>query len=391
MSNVRDNQDSKPAVRFKGFSDAWEKRKLGEITDSFDGKRVPIEVAMRKKGPYPYYGATGVIDHVNDYIFDGEYVLLAEDGANIILRSSPIAYLTSGKFWLNNHAHIFTAKNGSNVFLLNLFEMKNYSRYNTGTAQPKLNANVLKNIRFNVPSFQEQSAIGEFINALNSTIALHQRKVENLQKLKKSLLQQMFVSGNDQVPKIRFKGFADAWEQRKAKSIFKTVSEKGHPDLPVLSASQEDGMILRSKSGIDIQYKASSLSSYKLVRPNQFVIHLRSFQGGFAYSRLTGIASPAYTVLDFQNLRAQNPKYWIEVLRSPLFIERLKTVTYGIRDGRSISFSDFGTLKFHFPIISEQQKIAGFFAKLDLTIALHQRKVENLQKLKKSLLRLMFI
>lgn len=391
MSNVRDNQDSKPAVRFKGFSDAWEKRKLGEITDSFDGKRVPIEAAMRKKGPYPYYGATGVIDHVNDYIFDGEYVLLAEDGANIILRSSPIAYLTSGKFWLNNHAHIFTAKNGSNVFLLNLFEMKNYSRYNTGTAQPKLNANVLKNIRFNVPSFQEQSAIGEFMNALNSTIALHQRKVENLQKLKKSLLQQMFVSGNDQVPKIRFKGFADAWEQRKAKSIFKTVSEKGHPDLPVLSASQEDGMILRSKSGIDIQYKASSLSSYKLVRPNQFVIHLRSFQGGFAYSRLTGIASPAYTVLDFQNLRAQNPKYWIEVLRSPLFIERLKTVTYGIRDGRSISFSDFGTLKFRFPIISEQQKIAGFFAKLDLTIALHQRKVENLQKLKKSLLRLMFI
>lgn len=195
----------------------------------------------------------------------------------------------------------------------------------------------------------------------------------------------------DSKPAVRFKGFSDAWEQRKAKSIFKTVSEKGHPDLPVLSASQEDGMILRSKSGIDIQYKASSLSSYKLVRPNQFVIHLRSFQGGFAYSRLTGIASPAYTVLDFQNLRAQNPKYWIEVLRSPLFIERLKTVTYGIRDGRSISFSDFGTLKFRFPIISEQQKIAGFFAKLDLTIALHQQEIDRLQQLKQGYLQKMFV
>lgn len=196
-------------------------------------------------------------------------------------------------------------------------------------------------------------------------------------------------------PKIRFKEFsgenAEAWEQRKASELFKSISDKNHPNLPVLSASQEKGMILRDDIGIDIKYDHKSLSNYKRVTPGQFVIHLRSFQGGFADSQMEGITSPAYTVIDFKEKDQSHSLFWKEILTSQSFIKRLETVTYGIRDGRSISFSDFSTLKFIVPKLDEQEKIAVLFKILNQTITLHQRKIEQYQELKKTLLSKMFI
>ncbi|MGO5472986.1 restriction endonuclease subunit S [Streptococcus hyointestinalis] len=192
------------------------------------------------------------------------------------------------------------------------------------------------------------------------------------------------------VPKIRFKGFTDDWEQRKAGEIFKSVSDKGYTDLPVLSASQELGMILRDEIGIDIKYDESSIKNYKRVKPGQFVIHLRSFQGGFAWSDIEGITSPAYTILDYQEPEEHCSKFWKIVLTSPMFITRLETVTYGIRDGRSISFTDFSTLNLNVPSIAEQQKIGEYFSKLDNLITLHQRKCDQTKELKKFMLQKMF-
>ena len=194
----------------------------------------------------------------------------------------------------------------------------------------------------------------------------------------------------NKVPNIRFKGFTDDWEQRKAGEIFKSVSDKGYTDLPVLSASQELGMILRDEIGIDIKYDESSIKNYKRVKPGQFVIHLRSFQGGFAWSDIEGITSPAYTILDYQETEEHCSKFWKIVLTSPMFITRLETVTYGIRDGRSISFTDFSTLNLNVPSIAEQQKIGEYFSKLDNLITLHQRKCEQLKELKKFMLQNMF-
>ena len=192
------------------------------------------------------------------------------------------------------------------------------------------------------------------------------------------------------VPKIRFKGFTDDWEQRKAGEIFKSVSDKGYTDLPVLSASQELGMILRDEIGIDIKYDESSIKNYKRVKPGQFVIHLRSFQGGFAWSDIEGITSPAYTILDYQEPEEHCSKFWKIVLTSPMFITRLETVTYGIRDGRSISLTDFSTLNLNVPSIAEQQKIGEYFSNLDNLITLHQRKCEQTNELKKFMLQKMF-
>ncbi|MGX9822718.1 restriction endonuclease subunit S [Lactococcus lactis] len=182
-----------PELRFAGFADDWEERKLGDVTESFDGKRIPIDSGLRVSGEYPYYGATGIIDYVDDYIFDGEYVLLAEDGANIIMRNYPVAYLTQGKFWLNNHAHIMRMKDGSNYFLVQMLEKIDYMKYNTGTAQPKLNSKIVKNIEFKLPHIEEQQKIGTFFKQLDDTIALHQRKLDLLKEQKKGFLQKMFI------------------------------------------------------------------------------------------------------------------------------------------------------------------------------------------------------
>lgn len=192
------------------------------------------------------------------------------------------------------------------------------------------------------------------------------------------------------VPELRFEGFTDAWEQCAATDIFSAVSDKGYSDLPVLSASQELGMIRRNEIGIDIKYDEKSTKNYKRVKPGQFVIHLRSFQGGFAWSEVEGITSPAYTILDFKEPEKQVSKFWKEVLTSSTFIKRLETVTYGIRDGRSISYTDFSTLKFSFPSVKEQIKIGSFFQQLDNNITIQQRKLDLLKEQKKGFLQKMF-
>ena len=195
-------------------------------------------------------------------------------------------------------------------------------------------------------------------------------------------------------PKVRFREFtgenAPDWEQRKAKEIFITISEKGYIDLPVLSASQEFGMVERNNIGIDIKYDLNSIKNYKRVLPKQFVIHLRSFQGGFAWSTIEGITSPAYTVIDFIEKCNQDFGFWKISLTSTNFIKKLETVTYGIRDGRSISFKDFSSMNFLIPNINEQKRIGKLFEKLDKLITLHQRKLEQLEQLKNTLLSKMF-
>ena len=150
-------------------------------------------------------------------------------------------------------------------------------------------------------------------------------------------------------------------------------------------------MVLRNEIGIDIKFDSSNIAAYKRVLPGQFVIHLRSFQGGLAYSKIEGITSPAYTVLDFIEKDKQVPEFWIEALRSEKFIKMLESVTYGIRDGRSISFNDFSIIKLPYPSHDEQTSIGRFFSLLDYNIDEMQSKVDALVKLKSAYLKKMFV
>lgn len=262
----------------------------------------------------------------------------------------------------------------------------------TGTSYPAINSKDLSRISITIPEdLEEQSAIGSLFRTLDDLLASYKDNLANYQSLKATMLSKMFPKTGQSAPEIRLDGFEGKWKIKRADEIFKSVSEKNRALLPVLSASQIDGMVLRDEIGIDIKYDEATLNNYKVVKPGQFVIHLRSFQGGFALSKLEGITSPAYTIIDFIDKENHLPAFWNSILTSKDFIKRLETVTYGIRDGKSISFKDFSSLKFVFPNPEEQQAIGAYFSNLDNLITAHQEKISQLETLKKKLLQDMFI
>lgn len=231
----------------------------------------------------------------------------------------------------------------------------------------------------------EQSRIGEFFRVLDDLIAAAKKKADLLKLKKRYYLQAIF---NQQ---IRFKGFTEPWQQRKAKDCFIPVSERNHPELPVLSSTQEAGMVYRRDLDIDIKYDQSTLSSYKVVRPGNYVISLRSFQGGFEYSDKLGIVSPAYTIFRYVHPANNDDFFWKTFFKSYTFVESLKKVTFGIRDGKSISFNEFGTLKLRYPSLSEQVRIGEFFRTLDDLIVAATYKVEVLMQRKNAYLQRLFV
>lgn len=171
-----------------------EKKKLEDIAIFLDNKRKPLEQSERIHGKYPYYGASGIIDYINDYIFDEELVLLSEDGANIIDRNYPICYIATGKYWVNNHAHVLKVKSQYvNKFICESLEQLNYTKYNTGTAQPKLNQDVCRKIILSIPCLEEQTKIANFLSAFDRKLDNQKAQLEHWKQIKKGLLQQMFV------------------------------------------------------------------------------------------------------------------------------------------------------------------------------------------------------
>ena len=214
-----------------------------------------------------------------------------------------------------------------------------------------------------LPSLEEQRKIGKLFDTLDNLITLHQR--------------QHFLHSTPDISlsvRLIHPFYTSSWEQRKAKELFVSTADKGYPELPVLSATQDRGMIRRDENSINIFHDKKNEAGYKRVLPGQFVIHLRSFQGGFAHSAIEGITSPAYTVFGFSEPEKHNSEYWKYVFTSKSFIQRLETVTYGIRDGRSISYEEFLTLGFVYPSKAEQTEIARYLDKLSDLITLHQRK-----------------
>ncbi len=183
-----------PEIRFQGFHGDWEQRELEDIVDFLDTQRKPLTESIREKGPYPYYGASGIVDYVAGYLFEEELILLSEDGANITDRSYPVCFLASGKYWVNNHAHVLRAKTEmDNNFICNAMERKDYRNYNTGMAMPKLNQDTCRKIPVGCPSYPEQKLIGNFFRELDKLIAFHQRKLLKLQKIKQAMLSKLFV------------------------------------------------------------------------------------------------------------------------------------------------------------------------------------------------------
>ena len=189
-------------------------------------------------------------------------------------------------------------------------------------------------------------------------------------------------------PKIRFKGFTDDWEQRKLGDVFKEYSEKHHEELPALTIVQGGGTIFREESDRSLQYDKSNLSGYKMVKKDDFIVHLRSFEGGLEKANSDGIISPAYHTMHGDNV---DSRFYYPYFRSYDFINRkLVAHVYGIRDGRSIDIDGMKSIEIPYTFYEEQKTIGDYLDSLDHLITLHQRKCDETKQLKKFMLQKMF-
>ena len=188
------NGEKIPKIRFKGFEGGWKREILKDVVNVFDNLRIPVSENKRTSGNTPYFGANGIQDYVDGFTHNGEFVLIAEDGAND-LKNYPVQYV-NGKCWVNNHAHVLQGKSEilNNIFLFSRFQSMDISQFLVGGGRAKLNGSTMLEIEIEFPKDKkEQTAIGLFFRQLDETIALQTAEVEKLNQLKKGLLAAMLV------------------------------------------------------------------------------------------------------------------------------------------------------------------------------------------------------
>lgn len=397
-----------PDIRFKGFIDDWEQCKLGEIVNkavdnrgktppiSDEGTHPLIEVACLGNG-FPDYSK------IKKYLDDITFKSMLRE----YIKKDDILFSTVGSIGLvslmDSHENAaiaqnivaFRAKeNYDSHFLYAMFSTKGNQnkamRIVMGAVQPSIKVSQLINVEYYIThNIKEEELLGSFFLHIDHLITLHQRKLKQLQTLKKYFLQNMFPAKEEKVPEIRFKGFTDDWEQRKFGYVFTEYSDKGHEQFPALTIIQGHGTITRDESDRNMIYDKNGLRNYKLVNKSDFIVHLRSFEGGFEIANSQGIVSPAYHVFHGEDA---NSRFYYPYFRSFNFINaKLKPFVYGIRDGRSIDIQGMKKALIPYPSYEEQTKIGNLLTKIDSIITLHQRKCDQLQSFKKFMLQNLFI
>ena len=374
-----------PAIRFKGFSDAWEQRKVQGVADRFDNLRIPVAANLRVHGTTPYYGANGIQDYVEGFTHDGEFVLVAEDGAND-LKNYPVKCV-NGRIWVNNHAHVLQGKAGiaDNSFLAFAISQSDIESLLVGGGRAKLNAETLMSIEFRLPCLQEQYRIGEYLTQLNHLITLHQRKFEKLTNVKKSMLEKMFPQNGSSYPEIRFKGFTDPWEQRKLASLCEKFTDGDW----IESKDQSDfGVRLVQTGNVGVAEYLDKTNNKKWISEDTFDrLHCEEvLPGDILISRLPEPAGRAcivpllgtkmITAVDCTIVRTapdMSNKFLVQYLSSQAYFDDVNTCLAG---GTRQRISRGNLANFNVPIPvkkSEQDAIGMFFGYLDNLITLHQR------------------
>lgn len=367
----------KPRIRFKGFSDDWEQRKLGDVANSFE---YGLNVAAKAyDGINKYIRITDIDDVSCKFLFNNltsPNVNISE-AINYQLKKGDILFARTGasvgKTYLYSEkdgmvfyagflirAKISSSYDSNFIFQNTLTE--SYRRYiqitSQRSGQPGVNAQEYGEYKLMIPRLLEQKKIGNYFKYLDTLITLHQRKLNILKSVPKFLL-------------------GIVWEQRKLGDIFEEYSEKGFSDLPALTIIQGEGTIKREDSDRSLKYDKASLLKYKLVKKGDFIVHLRSFEGGLEISKNIGVVSPAYHTFHGEGTDSTF-YYWH--FRSDDFIDiALKPHVYGIRDGRSINIEGMKTIKIPWTTLDEQSRIGNLIKCINRLITLHQRQ-QNLWK-----------
>ena len=378
-----------PEIRFTGFTEEWEQRKLGEVVNRYDNLRVPITASERVSGDTPYFGANGIQDYVEGYTHDGEFILVAEDGAND-LKNYPVQYV-SGKIWVNNHAHVIQAKEGfaDNKFLVNAIKSINLEPFLVGGGRAKLNADVMMNLEVMIPIKNEQIKIGAFFKRFDDTIALHQRELELLKETKKGFLQKMFPKEGEKVPEIRFPGFTEEWEQRKLGEVIRFLNGKAYKQQELLDSGKYRVLRVGNFNTNDRWYYSDlELEENKYANKGDLLYLWATSFGPEIWNEETVIYHYHIWKLEFltNELDKQYLYTWLltdkEKIKQTTNGTTMVHVTKGIMEQRLFQFPQD---------VKEQQKIGTFFKQLDDIIALHQRELDLLKETKKGFLQKLFV
>ena len=368
---MQDNE-KKPALRFKGFTDPWEQRKLGDLCVEFRSGEFISASDITETGEYPVFGGNGLRGFTDRFNHDGEYTLIGRQGA--LCGNVNFAV---GKSYFTEHAIAVRAdKKNQTRFLYYLFSTMDLGQYSGQSAQPGLAVGNLVELKSTLPDKQEQEKISGVLTALDTLITLHQRKYEKLVNIKKSMLDKMFPQNGASVPEIRFKGFTDPWEQRKFSDITFPAGEKNRDNLPLESYSitNEHGFIPQDeKFENGGTMREADKRMYYIVSPNSFAYNPARINVGSIGYQNTGkdvIISSLYEV--FKTSDDVDDRLLWHWFKSPDF----QKLIFQLQEGgvRLYFYYDklcMGTVSL--PSLEEQRKIGQFFDSLDTLITLHQR------------------
>jgi type I restriction enzyme S subunit len=397
-----------PRLRFPGFPEVLQKKKMAdEIKDSGYGPRFNSNDYSVNGNVRTIRGTDISLDGEilysqvplallqkdmvdNHKLEDGDLVMIttADCGLTGVYRKQDISYIPSA------YAVKLRLKATSDPYYFKyLFQTKiakdQVNRFIRKATVANLPGSDILKFEFNLPNLLEQNKVSKFLASIEEKAIFFNKKKALLEKYKKGMMQKIFNQ------EIRFKDeegkdFGN-WEEKLGGELFENISNKEHKsELPILAITQEFGAIPRDMIDYNVLVSEKSVNSYKVVDVGDFIISLRSFQGGIEYSNYLGICSPAYIILRLKH--NYNKKYFKYYLKTPEYIQLLNSNLEGIRDGKMISYKYFSDYPIRFPSSrAEQDKIVDFISAIDDKIKLVTVQIENMEKFKKGLLGEMFV
>ena len=386
-----------PAIRFAGFTDPWEQRKLGEIVSIGAG----APPSAFSAGNFLYVK----VDDLNEsshFQFDSAQRVDANTAVKPIRKGS-IIFAKRGAAILGNKVRVLgkTAYIDTNMmaleprgvdadFLWLFINQTGLYRIADTSTIPQINNKHIEPYPVDIPNMAEQQAIGTFFSRLDDLITLHQRKYDKLVIFKKSMLEKMFPKDGESVPEIRFAGFTDPWEQRKLGELFFESNERSS-SMEILSVSVAKGIYPASESDRDTN-PGASLVNYKVVHKGDVVYNsMRMWQGAVGSSDYDGIVSPAYVVAR-PTIELDSTCFGYLLKRPEMLYKYLCDSQGNSKDTQTLKYDRFADIEATMPAnLEEQRAISACLGSVDHLITLHQRKLELLQNIKKSLLDKMFV
>jgi type I restriction enzyme S subunit len=371
----------------------WGCIELGKVVEIHDSQRIPLSEMERKnrKGPYPYCGANGIIDYIDDYIFDGEFVLLAEDGGSYGKFEST-AYIMNGKFWVNNHAHVLQAIEGktTNLFLKYVLDFLDLNPYVVGSTRKKLNQEQMREIKIPYPPLEEQRAVAGVLGVVDSVIAKTDEVIAKTERLKKGLMQTLLTRGIGhkefketeigKIPKTwQIVSLGDVCEQRS--EIVQPSADNKEPFVGLEHIASGETRLRNFAQSIDVKS-----AKFRFYAGDILYGKLRPYLDKAVLADLNGICSTDLLVLKPKNNVIK--EFLIYVLHSTDFIKHAIATTTGTNHPRT-SWTAISKFKFGLPEHSEQQNIANILSTIDRKLELEKKEKVRLERIKRGLMDLL--